>query len=113
MKTRTILTTLILLFASFGVKAQATPSGSWSEFRNTSWTSGTISSAADLSSATLMEMNSTSNFEASTGMLTLNFSEATSISAGKPYIIKWDSGSNVVNPAKGIYVNNGKKIVVK
>lgn len=30
--------------------------------------------------------------------LTLNFTDATEIVAGKPYIIKWASGSNLVNP---------------
>ena len=32
------------------------------------------------------------------GKLTLTFSDATSIEAGKPYFVKWESGSNVVNP---------------
>jgi len=32
------------------------------------------------------------------GTLTLNFSEAASIEAGKPYIIKWASGDNITSP---------------
>ena len=32
------------------------------------------------------------------GTLTLNFSEATTIEAGKPYIIKWASGDNITSP---------------
>ena len=32
------------------------------------------------------------------GTLTLNFSNATTIDAGKPYLIKWDSGDAIVNP---------------
>ena len=32
------------------------------------------------------------------GKLTLTFSDATSIEAGKPYFVKWESGSDVVNP---------------
>ena len=37
-------------------------------------------------------------FNASTGELYLYFKTATSIEAGKPYIVKWDNGSNIVNP---------------
>jgi len=38
-----------------------------------------------------MELDATScGFEASTGVLTLNFKEATDIEAGKPYILRWD-----------------------
>jgi len=32
------------------------------------------------------------------GKLTLTFSDATTIEAGKPYVVKWESGSNVENP---------------
>lgn len=32
------------------------------------------------------------------GTLTMTFTDATSIDAGKPYLVKWASGSNVVNP---------------
>ena len=39
-----------------------------------------------------------SAFNSSTKELTLNFTEATSIQAGKPYLVYLGSGSNVVNP---------------
>ena len=39
-----------------------------------------------------------SSSEFSNGTLTLNFSDATAIAAGMPYIVKWDSGDNVENP---------------
>ena len=39
---------------------------------------------------------STAAFE--NGELTLNFANATTIEAGKPYIIKWTSDDNIVNP---------------
>ena len=39
-----------------------------------------------------------SDFDEGTKALTLNFTEATSIQAGKPYLVYLGSGSNVVNP---------------
>ena len=37
-------------------------------------------------------------FDATSGALNLYFKDATSIEAGKPYLIKWNSGENLVNP---------------
>ena len=56
-----------------------------------------------LAGATLMELDTDAgSYEHVTGLdngtLYLNFKDATSIEAGKPYIIKWDSGSNIENP---------------
>jgi hypothetical protein len=52
-----------------------------------------------LEGATVMKLNRTdSEFDASTGILTLTFVEDNSITAGTPYIIKWASGDNLVNP---------------
>jgi hypothetical protein len=43
----------------------------------------------------------------SEGTLYLFFKEATSIEAGKPYIIKWDDGDNIVDPTfSGVTINN-------
>lgn len=39
-----------------------------------------------------------SGIDAEANTIYLFFKNATSITAGKPYIIKWDSGSNIVNP---------------
>ena len=52
-----------------------------------------------LANATVKTLESTA-FDSTTGTLTLNFSETslTSIEAGKPYIVKWDSGDNITNP---------------
>lgn len=52
-----------------------------------------------LDGATVKTLESTA-FDSNTGTLTLNFSETslTSIEAGKPYIVKWDSGDNITNP---------------
>ena len=41
---------------------------------------------------------STSSFDNTTGVLTLTFTDATSIEAGKPYLIKWTSGEDRKNP---------------
>ena len=42
------------------------------------------------------ELQTTSNLD--NGTLTLNFSTVTSIEAGKPYIVKWESGPEADNP---------------
>ena len=47
-----------------------------------------------------MELNTASRngFDSTTGMLYLSFKTVTAIEAGKPYIVKWDNGENIVNP---------------
>ena len=47
--------------------------------------------------ATIKELNAETSSLAD-GTLTLNFTDASSIEAGKPYIVKWASGENVSNP---------------
>ena len=43
---------------------------------------------------------STSAYDDKTGILTLSFSDAlTSIEAGKPYLVKWSDGENIINPS--------------
>ena len=49
-----------------------------------------------LANATLMEMQNTTSLE--NGVLTLNFTAATAIEAGKPYLIKWASADDIENP---------------
>lgn len=51
----------------------------------------------DLAGAQLMTL-SESNFNPATGLLTLNFAEAASIEAGKPYLVKWDEGDDIQDP---------------
>jgi len=52
-----------------------------------------------LEGATVKTLSS-SEYNSTTGTLTLNFIDATSIEAGKPYLIKWASGSgNRTNPS--------------
>ena len=69
----------------------------------------------DLADATLMELDTEAgSYEHVTGLdngtLYLNFKDATSIEAGKPYIIKWDGtyiGDPIVNPVfLGVTINN-------
>ena len=51
-----------------------------------------------LEGATVKELLTTSNLAAN-GTLTLNFTDASSIEAGKPYIVKWETtGANITNP---------------
>ena len=60
--------------------------------------------ASQLAPTKLMTLSS-STF--SGGILTLNFEDATSIEAGKPYIIKWTSGQNITDPTfTGVTINN-------
>ncbi len=47
--------------------------------------------------ATIKQLATTSSLD-SEGTLTLNFTAATEIEAGMPYIVKWASGENVSNP---------------
>ena len=60
-----------------------------------------------LEGATVKTLNS-SSFNSETGSLTLTFSDdLTAIEAGKPYIVKWASGSDIVNPAfQGVVISN-------
>jgi surface protein len=64
---------------------------------------GLTFSGTPLEGATVMTLdnseNSETGFDPTSGTLTLNFVEVNSIEAGKPYIIKWNSGEeNIVNP---------------
>ena len=47
-----------------------------------------------LDGATVMELNTTSSY-LNESTLTLNFTEVEAIEAGKPYLIKWESGDNL------------------
>ena len=72
-------------------------------FKDNSWNTLCMpfnaSLTGDLASATLMELD-VANSNLTEGTLTLSFKNATSIEAGKPYIIKWDGDgtNNLVNP---------------
>ena len=55
--------------------------------------------ASDLAGATIKELNTTTSNLDGEGVLTLNFTTATSIVAGNPYIVKWEGSSgSVSNP---------------
>ncbi len=52
-----------------------------------------------LNGATVKELDTSSTaYDSETGILNVAFKTATSISAGKPYIVKWDSGTDVTDP---------------
>ena len=64
--------------------------------------------ASPLAGATLMELNgNTSAFEETSGTLTLNFTDATTIVAGKPYLMKWKNGLTVTGGTEGLYGAGG------
>ncbi len=54
-------------------------------------------STSPLADATIMTL-STASFASATGTLTLNFTNASTIEAGKPYLVKWASGDDISNP---------------
>ena len=53
-----------------------------------------------LSGATVKELDVTgkNGLDAGTGTLYLSFKTATQIEAGKPYLVKWESGTDIVKP---------------
>ena len=62
------------------------------------------SDACPLKDATIKTLDSSSFAD---GTLMLNFTNATSIEAGKPYLVKWASGGNTEGPTfKNVTINN-------
>ena len=67
-----------------------------------------------LEEATVMELKVLESNLDSDGKLTLNFAAVTSIEAGKPYIVKWASGDNIVDPVfNGVNIINSAPTHVK
>lgn len=64
--------------------------------------------ASPLAGATIKELDADGTSLSDEGKLTLKFKEATSIEAGKPYLIKWETTSdNIVNPVfTGVTITN-------
>ena len=54
--------------------------------------------AGSLNGATIKELNAENSNLATNGTLTLTFSDVSSITAGKPYIVKWGSGDDISDP---------------
>ena len=80
---------------------------------------GLTFSGTPLEGATVMELNSsTSNLDGK-GQLTLNFTNAASIEAGKPYIVRWGTrdsnpGGTILNPVfTGVNIINSGPAPVK
>lgn len=67
-------------------------------------------SSTPLAGATVMTLDNSAEcstgYDAATKTLTLDFVDANTIEAGKPYIVKWPSGDDIVNP-----VFNGVTVV--
>ena len=73
--------------------------------------------SGQLTDATAMTMNaSESGFDASTGVLTLNFDNVTSgntIAAGTPFIVKW-TGTDLPNPVfNGVTIDNSAEALAR
>ena len=65
--------------------------------------------ASPLADATLMEFDgSTSAYDETSCTLTLSFSDATTVKAGKPYLLKWKNGLTITNGTAGINENEGR-----
>lgn len=64
-------------------------------------------STTPLAGATVMEMNTNSTFNPSTGTLTVNFTTAETMEAGKAYVLKWDEGTDIADPVfQGVTLEN-------
>lgn len=69
--------------------------------------------ASELAGATIKELDSSTSSLDDNGVLTLNFNTVTSILAGRPYIVKWESGSDIENPVfKNVNINSSASTVV-
>ncbi len=55
-------------------------------------------SSNPLHGATIKELNASGSSLNDAGLLTIDFTDATSIDAGKPYIVKWAEGTNITEP---------------
>ena len=56
---------------------------------------------------TLADEDAGTGFDVATGTLTLDFVDADRIEAGKPYIVKWDGGADIVNPVfRGVTISD-------
>ena len=64
---------------------------------------------ADFAGATLMTLDVTqkNGFDTEDGTLYLGFKSATEIEAGVPYLVKWTSGDDIINPVfEGVTISN-------
>ena len=62
--------------------------------------------ASSLNDATIKELDAENSNLAANGTLKLTFSDVSSITAGKPYIVKWASGENISDPVfKGVTID--------
>ena len=74
-----------------------------------SLTAEKIDANADFAGATLMTLDVTqkNGFDTKDGKLYLWFKSATEIEAGVPYLVKWTSGDNIINPVfEGVTISN-------
>ena len=66
-----------------------------------------------LEGATVKELNASVSGLDADGLLTLNFQNAASIEAGKPYLVKWDFGTDIANPVfRGVTVTESTPTAV-
>jgi len=99
-----------IIAANNGVEANVTLTGR-TLYKDGEWNTITLpfdmtaeQVQAQLAPSALMTL-SASDFDA--GTLELTFEDATSIEAGKPYLIKWASGEDLVDPIfTGVTINN-------
>ena len=64
-----------------------------------------------LADATVKTLSS-SDYDSSAGKLALNFVDASAISAGKPCIVRWSSGEDVINPTFNEVIVSGTEGIV-
>ena len=79
-------------------------------YKNGDWNTlclpfGVTLAGSPLEGATVKELNASASDLDADGLLTLNFQDAASIEAGKPYLVKWDFGTDIANPVfRGVTV---------
>ena len=68
-----------------------------------------------LEGATVKELNASASSLDAEGLLTLTFTDAASIEAGKPYIVKWETtGDDIVNPVfEGVTITRMAPVAVE
>ena len=67
-----------------------------------------------LHGATIRELDASASSLSSDGELTLTFTSASAIEAGKPYIVKWATGTDITNPVfSGVTINNAGPTAVE
>ena len=92
-----------------------TKNGDWNTLCLPFAMNATQIAASSLAGATIKELDASTSGLAANGTLTLKFTDATSIEAGRPYIVKWeDTTGSVANPVfPGVSISSTEPTAVE